>query len=422
MELSRRKSRNSSKLDHFDIDSSDGKATRRKSGARMPSSLLDRLASTPGFVDKPSVEVEGDSLARRRTPRMASLNAAAKVNLFFEPSSPLAGRSMNEIQHHATRRKSSLEREMEASFRNGTGYVDDEDDDIFENNDDYVSQEISSTSDGHFQNELEVPKENQIKSETKTKSHIFTNGNTIIGKLGGQKRKFEPDSTSEGVKRSRKKFDINNMLFQREQQLGMECDTTTDPCYKTMVDACIQVDLPRPTPLKHIRVLSVPIKGQIYTSSGSIPFTKSHLVAPGPPAKPPIEHTLSKKASTKRTASLNAQAMLNAMMSRDGPLHKYKSAGNFLAQRSKYNKSSKENVATKLPKDYVNLMPLRIPKINFAATSTSNFSVGRHRPAGNPIKSIYLKNLNMDLEKLQADYAREPRKHKVIFLNFSDNY
>lgn len=406
MEISKRKARNSSsKMDNFDIDSgTNGQGSRRKSRTRIASSLLDRLAPTPGFVDKTSVEVDSDSLARRRTPRMASLNAAAKVNLFFEPSSPLAGRNMNEIQHHASRRKSSVDRDYDDGFHNGAGYDDDDDyDDIF-GTDDSATNEISSTSDNSLNNEVGVLKENQVQFETSA----LTNGNLLEAKVG-QKRKVEADSTSEGVKRGRKKFDINNMLFQREQELEIECDTTTD--YKTMVDACIQVDLPRP--LKHIRVLSVPIKGHIYTSNGSIPFTKSHLVKPGPTAKPPIEHTISKTASTKRTASLNAQAMLNAMMARDGPLHKYRNAGEFLMQQSKYKKSSKENVAAKISKDVVNLSPLRVPKINFAATSTSNFSVGRHRPAGNPIKNIYLKNLNMQLEKLQAESAREPRKHKV---------
>ncbi|KAK3751850.1 hypothetical protein QZH41_009673 [Actinostola sp. cb2023] len=415
MEVAKRKSRNSSsKMEdtNFDIDGSEIKGHRRRGRARMASSLLDRLAPTPGFVDKPSVEVEGDSLARRRTPRMASLNAAAKVNLFFEPSSPLAGRSMNEIQHHSARRisKSSLEREVEDGFRNGSTTYDD--DDLFENNEDYISHEISSTSDVHFRSELEVPKENQKKFRTNTKDCHFINGNPLSPKPG-QKRKLEPDSTSEGVKKGRKKFDINKMLFKREQQqLEMKCDTTTDACCKTMVDACIQVDLPRPTPLKHIRVLSVPIKGQIYTTSGSIPFTKSHLVTPGPPVRPPIEHTLSKTASTKRTASLNAQAMLNAMMSKDGPLHKLKSAEDILVYRAKYKKSSKENIASQIPQDSVNLTPLRVPKINFAATSTSNFSLGRHRPVGNPVKNIYLKNINMHLEKLHADNARDPLKHK----------
>jgi len=411
MEISKRKARSSSsKMDNFDIDNgTEGQASRRKTRTRIASSLLDRLAPTPGFVDKTSVEVDNDSLARRRTPRMASLNAAAKVNLFFEPSSPLAGRNAHDGQHHSSRRKSSIDRDYDEGLRNGDGYDDDDYDDLFET-DDSATNEISSTSDNSLNNEVGILKENKVQFDNRASN--LTNGNLLEAKVG-QKHKLEADSTSEGVKRGRKKFDINNMLFQREQQIEMECDTTTD--YKTMVDACIQVDLPRPTPLKHIRVLSVPIKGHIYTSSGSIPFTKSHLVKPGPTAKPPIEHTISKTASTKRTASLNAQAMLNAMMARDGPLHKYRNAGEFLMQQSKYKKSSKENVAAKIAKDVVNLSPLRVPKINFAATSTSNFSVGRHRPAGNPIKNIYLKNLNMQLEKLQAESAREPRQHKVRF-------
>ena len=54
------------------------------------------------------------------------------------------------------------------------------------------------------------------------------------------------------------------------------------------------------------------------------------------------------------------------------------------------------------------------PKINFAATSTSTMSAGRGRPAGNPLKNIHLKNLNIHLEKLAAQRARaEPRVPKV---------
>ncbi|XP_031559111.1 uncharacterized protein LOC116295449 [Actinia tenebrosa] len=411
MEVAKRKPR-SSKVDdpNFEVDGCDGKLPKRRGRARMSSSLLDRLAPTPGFVDKPSVDVDIGSLARRRTPRMASLNAAAKVNLFFEPASPIAGRSDT---HHQSRRmsKGSSDKDYDGGLRNGsTSY----DDNLFEN-DECVLQEISSTSDGYltFESLATIEKQENIQYISKGKEILVENGRPEGPKIG-QKRKLEAaDSTSEGtVKRGRKKFDINNMLYEREQQLEMECDTTTDANIKTMVDACIQVDLPRPPQLKHIRVLSVPIKGQIYTQSGSIPFTKSHLIAPGAPPRPPVEHTISKKASTKRTASLNAQAMLNAMMAKDGPLHKMKNASNLLIPHAKNSKSSKENIATKNSQNLVNVPPLRIPKINFAATSTSNFSLGRHRPTGNPVKNIYLKSLNMQLEKLQAERAKDPWKQK----------
>lgn len=427
MEIAKRKARSSKVEDpNFEIDGCDGKLQKRRGRARMTSSLLDRLAPTPGFVDKPSVDVDNGSLARRRTPRMASLNAAAKVNLFFEPASPIAGRSEG---HHHSRRisKSSSDKDYDDGLRNGSTLCDD---DLFEN-DECVSQEISSTSDGYltFESLTAQEKQENVQYIPKGKDILVENGSPEGPKIG-QKRKLEAaDSTSEGtgtVKRGRKKFNINNMLYEREQQLEMECDTTTDAIIKTMVDACIQVDLPRPPPqLKHIRVLSVPIKGQIYTPSGSIPFTKSHLITPGAPPRPPLEHTISKKASTKRTASLNAQAMLNAMMAKDGPLHKMKNAGNLLIPHAKNSKSSKENIATKNSQNSVNVAPLRIPKINFAATSTSHFSLGRHRPAGNPVRNIYLKSWNMQLEKLQAERAKERWKHKVchkvLYIIYSKN-
>ena len=116
-------------------------------------SMLERLAPTPGYVDKTSMDLEGGSLAQRRTPRMASLNAAAKVNVFFEPSSPLAGRSLFEIQQHATKKppeRHSTERRLsDKSNSNLVAYgaenrCDSED---FTESDVFIQSEVTSTWD-----------------------------------------------------------------------------------------------------------------------------------------------------------------------------------------------------------------------------------------------------------------------------------
>ena len=369
----------------------------RRSRARNSNAMLDRLAATPGFVDK-AAEPEGAAIAeRRRTPRMASLNAAAKVNLFFEPSSPLAGRSMVEIQEHAKpkageKRPSGSEvffghRELPHSARQQFGSMG------------FSQQEISSTSSEPF----DLSEKGSVVEDSGSDDSEVFEENGVDSHYSCRKRRLEADSTSEAIKRPRQAPELRNSAQNGDIELecsefDMECDTTTISPPRTMVDACIQVDLPKsstthPKP-KPLRMLSVPIRGQLVTSSGSFPFTKKHVVSPVTPAKPPPELTVSRATSTKRTAGLNAKAMVNAMLASNGPLSKYKSMTGNLMDGARRKPKVKEG---KTP-----FAPLKIPKINFAATSTSTFSAGRSRPAGNPVKNVQLKSLNLHLEKLLA--------------------
>jgi len=383
--------------------------------------MLERLAPTPGFVDKTPIDCEGGSLAQRRTPRMASLNAAAKVNVFFEPSSPLAGRSLMEIQHHShvvkkPPSRSSTERSY-SDKANSNSAENSYEKEEFADSEVFLQGEVTSTWDAPRSKGVIVsPKDFESLKENTASSHFefVTNGHRT-GR--DHKRKPEADSTSEG-ERNAKKIHLDGgsepvimnaeemRLFEGgDESREIECDTTTDSPPKTMVDQCIQVDLPRPE-AKHMRVLSVPIKGQLVTSAGAVPFTKSHLVTPVTPSRPPPELKMSKTATTKRTVGLNNQAMENAFVANDGPLSKYKAVGGLLNEKSRAKKA--RELVNKVPAS--SSVTLKIPKINFAATSTSTMSAGRGRPAGNPLKSIQIKNLNIQLEKLAAERARaEPK-------------
>ena len=400
-------------------DVAENKRSRR---ARVRhTSMLERLAPTPGYVDKTSMDFE--SLAQRRTPRMASLNAAAKVNVFFEPSSPLAGRSLFEIQQHSTTtkkppvRNSTERRYSDRGSCNGADRSYDMRD--LPDSEVFFQSEVTSTWDtSRSKGVIVSPKDFGEEPIHSPNSHFeFVTNGQRTGK-DNLKRKPEADSTSEDEKKAKRvHLDGGSELVSTEtsdtvdldESGEVECDTTTDSPPKTMVDVCIQVDLPLP-PVKNVRVLSVPIKGQLVTSAGAVPFTKSHLVTPVTPSKPPPELKMSKTATTKRTASMNHQAMENVFAANDGPLAKYKSVGGLIEERGKAKKA--KELTNKMPAS--SSIALKIPKINFAATSTSTMSAGRGRPAGNPLKNIHLKNLNIHLEKLAAQRARaEPRVPKV---------
>ncbi|KAJ7391990.1 Bromo adjacent y [Desmophyllum pertusum] len=406
-------------------DVTEHKRTRRS--RTRHTSMLERLAPTPGYVDKTSMDLEGGSLAQRRTPRMASLNAAAKVNVFFEPSSPLAGRSLFEIQQHSAKKipsgRHSTERRLSDRSNTAYGAENRYDREDYTETDVFVQSEVTSTWDPPRSTGVIVSPRGVPTPLTENAANSFefvTNGHRAANKQ--HKRKPEADSTSEGERKA-KRIHLDgtsepHAILDRDEILGfedcqgayeIECDTTTDSEPKTMVDVCIQVDLPRPQ-LKHVRVLSVPIKGQLVTSSCSVPFTKSHLVTPVTPSRPPPELKMSKTATTKRAAGLNNLAMENTFTANDGPLAKFKAVGGLMDERSKARKA--KELVNKIP-DSSSSVKLKIPKINFAATSTSTMSAGRSRPAGNPLKSIQLKNLNIHLEKLAAERARaEPRQPK----------
>lgn len=404
----------------FDVDKNGTEQKRARRTRSRHTSMLERLAPTPGYVDKTSVEFEGGSLAQRRTPRMASLNAAAKVNVFFEPSSPLAGRSLCEIQQHSNTTKkqpsrtSTDRRHSDRSENNNFRTEECADLDVF------AQGEVTSTCDALRSKYIvisphEFDNPEKVESDAHSYCEFYTNGH----RGGKDKRKPEADSTSEderNVKRIHLTaesgcFDANAEELSGLDEGEIECDTTTDSPPKTMVDVCIQVDLPRP-PVKHVRVLSVPIKGQLVTSGGAVPFTKSHLVTPVTPSKPPPELKVSRTATTKRTVGLNNQAMENVFVANDGPLAKFKAVGGLIDERSKAKKA--KELTNKISTTCPSTVTLKIPKINFAATSTSTMSAGRARPAGNPLKNVHLKNLSVHLEKLAAERARaEPRMPKV---------
>ena len=413
-----RNATDSASLYQSDKAATDHKRPVRRTRSRNTNAMLDRLAPTPGYVDKTPMDLEGGSLAQRRTPRMASLNAAAKVNVFFEPSSPLAGRSLGDIQQHAKKlpsRHSSERKHSDKAYSDWLSGTEQKNvDEELAAQEVFVQGEVTSTWDvprttGVIGSPPGNP--NGCVAAPAGNTELVENGHSTVD--DHRKRKPEADSTSEDERQAKKIYQEADgesaCETDKDDEEEMECDTTTDSP-KTMVDACIQVDLPRPpSHVKHVRVLSVPIKGQLVTSSGSIAFTKSHLVSPMTPTKPPPELTVSKTATSKRTMGLNTQAMVNTLAANDGPLAKFTSVGSLIDERSKTRKT-KEHVNKMSPSSSVTL---KIPKINFAATSTSTMSAGRSRPAGNPIKNIHLKNLSVHLERLAERARLQPRQPKV---------
>ena len=88
------------------LEKAQKKAAKSQNLRNRLTSMIDKLQTSQGFVDRVELSMKPEDLVpMRRTPRMASLNAIAKVNALVESSSPLAGKSIDEIKKTAHEKK-----------------------------------------------------------------------------------------------------------------------------------------------------------------------------------------------------------------------------------------------------------------------------------------------------------------------------
>lgn len=343
-----------------DLDSNKKKS---KTGKHLRT-LVHRLAPTPGFVDKNSLP--SDLLSRRRVPRLASLNAAAKVNVFFEPSSPLAGRSLTDIMHHS---------------RKVSAGEDDCSEDAMTDKESNLSKakgrprlvSISKSDSNYLQspNSLSRAAHASLGNASELNDENIPSGSSL---------KRAQDESVEELEAKRTRLDQN----------GLYTTIITNKRFhkgKEVADVGLQVELPKKTAgdtlgtssnrpgyctCRPSQVIDVPIHSHVTTYSGSvqvsIPITKTHRLTPQAPNKPAPELALGELACrSKRVAGLNSRAMLNAILTQE---RKLPSAHSGARQRKVQTKKGfyEHGLSNTVPS------VLKIPKINFAATSTSNFS------------------------------------------------
>lgn len=350
-------------------DDPDSNKEKSKTGKQLKT-LVHRLAPTPGFVDKNSLP--SDLQSRRRVRRLASLNAAAKVNVFFEPSSPLAGRSLTDIMQHSKKVQGGESDCDEQNTNQENGFVKSKG---------RPKLVCISKSDSNY---LQSP---GLLSEAAHTTIRITGELNDENIPNGPSMKREQDDSADGFEVKRTKVDQNGryatIITNKRFEKGKE-----------VVDVGVQVELPKKVAgrspgnrttyctCRPSKILDIPVNSYVSTYNNgslvSIPLTKIHRLTPHVPVKPPPELTQGLACRSKRVAGLNSRAMLNAILTED---RKVSSAQYGTKQHKTYAKKvfSEHGLNNTVPSK------LKIPKINFAATSTSNFSAfGRGKVFGGP--------------------------------------
>ena len=348
--------------------------SKPKSGKQFRT-MVNRLAPTPGFVDKNSLP--SDLMTRSRVKRVASLNAAAKVNAFFEPSSPLAGRSITDIMQHSKK------------LQGGEGSEDEFPDDS------YVVKPRGrprlasiSMNDPNF---LQSP---ELLSEA---AHAFL-GNTQYDSENSASLKRLQEGDGNPYEAKRVKVDINGgYMRQRVEQNGDHSTIISDRRIfkgKEVVDVGLQVKIPKVKSGKNqipnvssvqctcrsSTLIDIPVKSYVSTYANgtlvSIPITKTHRLNPHVPEKPLPELAQGDLANqSKLVAGLNSRAMLNAILCQERQLPDAQKTVAKPARKMQEKRYYQHGLNNTVPSK------LKIPKINFAATSTSNF--GGRKMLGN---------------------------------------
>ena len=321
--------------------------------------IVSRLNPTAGFVNKDFVS--SDLMTRSRVRREASLNAAAKVNVYYEPSSSLAGRSISDRTSNSKKPPSvdslpDCGNEVNASKERCRPRL----------------ANISTNNENNFVRTTELP--GPANSSNANCVQDFENSTTQNHLDIGGKRTSDSDEELQQAKR-----------LKVDKDSTMNVDETTYISDKRIhkgkevVDVGLQVKLPRPRSsiqctCRSSTLKEVPIKSYVSTIANgtlvSIPLTKKHCLTPHAPSKPPPEAAQGHMVNlSPKVAVLNSRAMLSAILSKE-------------RSANQASKSSKQQMAQLIQKKgpyehgLGNTVPgkLKIPKINFAATSTSNFS------------------------------------------------
>lgn len=349
--------------------------TKMRSGRQLKT-MVNRLAPSPGFVDKNSLPA--DLMNPRRVRRVASINARAKVNVLFEPSSPLAGRSITDIMTHSKK----VQGEDECHEFSDEAYS--------------VKQRgrprlaSISTNDSNFLRRPELLSEAAHEFIENTHYRPDSENSTNSTSL---KRAHDGGELELGGAKMMK-FEAGFMRRNFEQNGDYSNTIITERRFvkgKEVVDVGLQVKIPKlrlgnglepsiQCTCRSSTLVDIPVKSYVSTYANgtlvSIPITKTHRLTPHVPEKPLPELTQGDLANrSKRVAGLNSRAMLQAILSEERPKPPVqdasKTAKKLQQKKSYYEHGLSNTVPSKL----------KIPKINFAATSTSNF--GGRKMLGN---------------------------------------
>ena len=367
--------------------------------------IIKELQASKGFVDKVEVDFEPEKVApMRRTPRMASLNAIAKVNAVLHSYSPMAGKSTHEIRDRSSCNNSEYGPRPKADrrrHRRSTSSVTQTDDIVFftsikgEQNEWTMSgsgdvfqqsvaehqpisdSSVSSTSNWTTEEEGTMTKDKAVQTMFNHKA-VQTDVNLMDGVTFHNSSSGCTCGFLENV----------NSQESLSPSQGTDNASWTPPCTVYHIPPTINTNS-----------ISVPLCSCISTKTTThtiaIPFTKTHMLT-HTDAKHFDANPILSAHSSKRMASLNALAMMNAMKVLDRPLFAYAHGSAASSRRDDLEKSDKRNCGQ-----------IRIPKISFQATSTSKFSVGTKGRLSNAVKSSHMKSLSNQIEHL-IETKRQP--------------
>ena len=359
--------------------------------------IAKELRTSRGFVDKVQVDFESDTLVpMRRTPRMASLNAIAKVNAVLHSYSTSTGKSAHEIRDKSDSKTLDygVRPKVDRRRQRSTSSVTQTDDIVFftsikgEQNEWMMSgsgdvfqqqivdhQPISDSSVSSTSNW--ASEEEKMTTRDKAVQTVFNHKavQTEIQLLDNAAFANSPSGCTCGY--------LENVHSQEHVSPSQGTDDAD------WMPPCTVYQIP---PTINRNSLEVPLCSCISTKTTThtiaIPFTKKHMLTHTDAKHFKADQKLSAHNS-KRMASLNAIAMMNAMKVLDKPLFGYAHGGAAPPRRHDYEKSHKQNGGQ-----------IRIPKISFQATSTSKFSLGSKGKLGSSVKASQMKSLSNQIEHL----------------------
>ena len=351
-------------IDGHDMDNEGSEGDPKTKSGKHLRTMVNRLAPTPGFVDKNSLP--SDLTTRSRVKRVASLNAAAKskamfINEYTTHSKKIQGEGdfeeiVEESSPHKQRGRPRL-----ASISTNNSNFRRTPEDLDDNAHAFIENPVAALN-----SENAVAVKQMHDSSASLKRLHEADAELYEAKRAKYDRRF--------MKRNyEQNGDYNTIITHRRFLKGKE-----------VVDVGLQVKIPKIHPKKNPdssiqctcrppTVVDIPLKSYVSTYANgtlvSIPITKTHRLNPQVPEKPLPELAQGDLANrSKRVAGLNSRAMLNAILCEERHVPSEENVAKparkqLLQKKSYYEHGLSNTVPSKL----------KIPKINFAATSTSNF-------------------------------------------------
>ena len=397
-------------------------------------SLMKELQTSTGFVDKVDLSTTPEeSMLVRRKPRMASLNAIAKVNAVLESYSPLAGRSMHQVRENAQAKRTDngLKPKQDKRRKRSTSSVTQTDDILFfasmksDNNEWLISggsandvfkqpafvfdeqpisdSRVSSTSNWVCEDECTMTKDKAVQTVVNHKA-VQTDAFLLDDVIAAN----SPSSCTCGYLDS---ISLNENVSPTRSSTVCQTDISA-------ANVAIASTVYRIPPTITTNTLHVPLCSSISTKTTThtiaIPFTKMHqLVHTDMRHAQAVQRHGPSVQNSKRMASLNAIAMMNAMKVFDRPLFDFPHETTEVASRRREHDNFGKQGANQI----------RVPKINFQATSTSKFSIGSKGKVVNPVKAAHIKNLSSQIEQLIDTKKPNVRPYsKVCFYGKFPNF